>query len=381
VGSYHQMGHDSWNLIPAEQLRQFTGLILSPVNGDPEQTATRLNALEHRESLDVVLDPQFYIPRSVRGELSTWPYFDAACDTTDLGDFRWWTERCQQLVGIAERLGVTSVCSPAVLPRVYDAAYYDATVTCAEQLAEAAGGKRLSVLVTAVVSFRELAAEGAADRIATVLTRTRLSRVYLIFYDDLTAREQWTDTEALVGAMSLIRALQRADTSVLVGYCGLDMMLWKYCGAHSVATGKFFNLRRFGPERWQDVQADGRVVEYWTEESLVTWLRENDVVLLRRRAPQLLPIDRNPFSAEIVAALSATPRAPWRALSWRQYLWWFGDMEMRIAERPATAVESLRRADSNWGDIETAKILLFERTNDGSWIRPWLNAAAGLPPE
>ncbi len=162
MGAYHQMGHDSWNLIPTEHLDQFSGLILSPVNNDPEQTATRLAELGSRAQLDVVLDPQFYIPRSIRGQLATWTYFDAACETTDLGDSKWWAERCRHLVGIAEQLGVTSVCSPAVLPRSYDMAYYDATVTCAEQLAEAVGASRLSVLVTAVVSLRDLATEGAA---------------------------------------------------------------------------------------------------------------------------------------------------------------------------------------------------------------------------
>lgn len=378
MASYHQMGHDSWNLITAEQLDQFTGVILSPVNNDLDQTASRLEALDNRAALDVVLDPQFYIPQSGRGQLPAWPYFNAACDTADLSDSRWWEERCVQLAAVGERLGATSICSPAVLPRTYDAAYYDATVACADQLASAAQNPALSILVTAVVSFRDLATPGATDRIATVLTRTTLSRVYLIFYDDLTAREQWKDTEALIGAMSLIRSLEGAGTSVLVGYCGLDMMLWKYAGAGSVATGKFFNLRRFGPERWQDVQVDGRVVEYWTEESLATWLRENDVLLLERRLPALLSVDRNPFSREILAALRANPREPWRALSWRQYLWCFSDVERAISARPDVALEILRRADSNWAAIEAAHLLLFERTNDGSWIRPWLNAAAGL---
>jgi hypothetical protein len=351
---------------------------LSPVNSDPEQMAERLNAIENRDALDVVFDPQFYIPRSVQGQLPTWPYFDAGCDTTDLGNLDWWSERCQQLVDEAP-LAVTSICSPAQIPRTFDGAYYEATVACAEQLAKAAEARKLSVLLTAVVSFRELAAEGASNRIATMLTRTQLNRVYLIFFDDLTAREQWTDTEALLGAMKLIRTLERAGTTVLVGYCGLDMMLWKFSGATSVATGKFFNLRRFGPERWQDVQTEGRIVEYWTEESLVTWLRENDVLLLRRRAPELLNLDRNPFSAQIVDALTATPRNPWRALSWRQYLWWFADAERRIATNRAEALEILGRADANWAHVDRQRILMFDRTTNGDWLRPWLNASNELP--
>jgi hypothetical protein len=240
------------------------------------------------------------------------------------------------------------------------------------------GGRPISVLLTTVVSFRELAAPGASDRITSVLTRSPLERVYLIFYDDLTARQQWTDTEALVGSMMLIRSLEQAGTKVLVGYCGFDMMLWKYAGASDVATGKFFNLRRFGPERWDESESEGRVVEYWTEPGLITWLRENDVTLLLRRNPELITTDRNPFSQEILAALAANPRLPWRALSWRQYLWWFSNLEAELSQQSEVAVDMLRRTDANWAAVEASRLLLFDRTNDGSWIRPWLNAISGL---
>jgi hypothetical protein len=250
-------------------------------------------------------------------------------------------------VAVAEQLHVRSICSPAILPRVHDIQYYEWTINCADQLANAVGGRSISVLLTAVVSFRDLAAPGASDRITSVLTRSPLERVYLIFYDDLTARQQWTDTEALTGSMMLIRSLEQAGTEVLVGYSGFDMMLWKYAGANAVATGKFFNLRRFGPERWDETQSEGRVVEYWTEPGLITWLRENDVNLLRRRNPELITTDRNPFSPEILLALADNPRSPWRALSWRQYLWWFSNLEAELSQQPEVAVDMLRRADAN----------------------------------
>jgi hypothetical protein len=378
VTSYHQMGHDSWNLIPAENLELFGGLILSPVNDDVEQTTARLEGVTNRTALDVVLDPQFYVPRSARGQLPTWPYFDAGCDTEDLTNTEWWARRCRSLVAVAEQLHVRSICSPAILPRVHDIQYYEWTINCADQLANAVGGRSISVLLTAVVSFRDLAAPGASDRITSVLTRSPLERVYLIFYDDLTARQQWTDTEALTGSMMLIRSLEQAGTEVLVGYSGFDMMLWKYAGANAVATGKFFNLRRFGPERWDETQSEGRVVEYWTEPGLITWLRENDVNLLRRRNPELITTDRNPFSPEILLALADNPRSPWRALSWRQYLWWFSNLEAELSQQPEVAVDMLRRADANWAAVEASRLLLFDRTNDGSWIRPWLNAISGL---
>lgn len=378
MSSYHQMGHDSWNLVPAENLDLFSGLILSPVNDTVEETVGRLDGIGSRDSLDVILDPQFYVPRSVRGQLPHWPHFDSGCDTADLSNTDWWVQRCRALVAVGRQLNVNAICSPAFLPRAYEIPYYEWAVNFAEELASLAANAPMSVLLTAVVSFRDLAAPGASDRIASILTRSALERVYLILHDDLPARQQWTDAVALTGCMKLIRALKSAGTQVLVGYTGLDMMLWKIAGAADVATGKFFNLRRFGPERWADNENEGRVVEYWTEPSLITWLRENDVRLLQSRFQQLITIDRNPFSTEILDALGSSPPAAWRALSWRQYLWWFSTLESEFSLDPRTAVDMLRAADANWGQIESAGLLLFDRTNNGNWIRPWLNGTSGL---
>lgn len=376
MSSYHQMGHDSWNLVAADNLDLFSGVILSPVNNAPTEMQTRIEALANRAALDVVLDPQFYVPRSVRGQLPQWPYFNADCDTTDLTDSQWWAQRCRLLVEAAERLGVTSICSPAILPRVFDSNYYEWTIACGHQLQEATRRISASVLLTVVASMRELGTPGYADRLASQLTKTDIDRVYLVFSDDLSPREQWIDPSALSGALTLIRALESAGSKVLVGYSGLDVMLWKCAGATSVATGKYFNLRRFGPGRWEDNLTEGRVVEYWTEPSLITWLRENDVSLLLRRAPELISHEGNPFSQQILGQLGQSPRIAWLALSWKQYLWWFSRLEASITARPALVPEILGRADRNWGAIETGRIYLFDRTNTGAWIRAWLNALA-----
>ena len=59
MSSYHQMGHDSWNLVSEEALTSFGGLVLSPVNDSPEQVREKLASLgTRRDHLDIILDPQ-----------------------------------------------------------------------------------------------------------------------------------------------------------------------------------------------------------------------------------------------------------------------------------------------------------------------------------
>lgn len=377
MGAYHQMGHDSWNLVGEKPLHNYQGMILSPVNDTPEAMSQKLQQLgKRRENLDVILDPQFYEPRSARGHLTSWPYFSDDVDTVNLGDFNWWEKRGESLVSIALKIGADAICSPAILPRVYDDNYYSWTVECANRVHKHASQAGLGILLTSIVRLSELAKNGRPQTIATILTATDISRVYLVLSDDLAPRAQRTDIEGLAGAVRLIKLLEEAGTQVLVAFSGLDMLLWKAAGASDVASGKFFNLRRFVPGRFEeDSPEGGRVVPYWTDSGLITWLREDDVKLLDKSKL----IDReeaaaNPYSEKILNILDAGSGEPWVKYGWRQYLYWFQETEAAISGDVKIARTLLRNADSLWGGVSTSEVYLYDRQNTGDWIRPWLNA-------
>ena len=140
--SYHQMGHDSWNLVSEEALGKFRGLVLSPVNDSPEEVARRLPDLgTRRNHLEIILDPQFYKPKSDRGSLPEWAHVDSDFNTADLGNMTWWAERCRALVEQGERIGVSAIASPAAIPRAFDDAYYGWVVECAETLQTSLEGR------------------------------------------------------------------------------------------------------------------------------------------------------------------------------------------------------------------------------------------------
>ena len=193
--------------------------------------------------------------------------------------------------------------------------------------------------------------------------------------DDVTPRQQRVDAEALAGAVSLIRTLESAGARVLVAFSGLDMLLWKFAGATDVATGKFFNLRRFVPGRWEDPAEGGRVLPYWTDGEFITWFREEDVRLLLR----LGLIDRNrtsenPYSRDILATLDSRSGEAWVAKGWRQYMHWFAHREAQIGSGKTNVRKLLEHADQLWLSLEQRHVRLFERPNNEEWIRAWLNA-------
>jgi hypothetical protein len=377
MAAYHQMGHDSWNLVNEEALSSFAGLVLSPVNSTPDQVIEKLHDLgEARERLDIVLDPQLYKPRSDRGKLPDWSYVERDFDTVDLSNSAWWDERCRLLVAESQRVGADAIASPALIPRAFDAAYYESVINCADRLSAMLAGTATSTLITAIVRLADLAQPGAAERIASILTRSRVDRIYLVFHDDLTPRAQRTDAETLAGAMQLIRTLETAASRVLVAFSGLDMLLWKHAGATDVATGKFFNLRRFVPGRWEDPADGGRQLPYWTDDELITWLREDDVrLLLRRGILDPASAVSNPYSQQILEVLDRRSGEAWVRLGWRQYLYWFSQWEAAIRPNSTDVETVLLKADQRWQAIAAAKVYLFDpAVNNGEWVRAWLNA-------
>jgi len=373
--AYHQMGHDSRNLLTEPHLHIFKGAILSPVNSPEPEVADILDN-PPRDDFEFIFDPQLYFPNTDRGFLPQWSYFPSDVDTADQGSIEWWTSLVREIAACTSRLDPDAVCSPAIVPRAFNLEYYDLCRRVAQLLQDEVAAQETEVLQTLLVRLADLAAPATAPEIASLITSSEIRRVYLVLLTDGSPRRELTDVESLKGALRLIKFLQQSDIDVLVGFASSDLVLWKAAGAKSAATGKFFNLRRFTPSRWEPSPEGGGQVPYWLEESVMAFLRDSDVARLRL-ADHLSPASlRNPYSTDILAALDAAPPQPWLGLSWRQYMYWFADCEARIDTGQLDPASHLSSADSLWRDLDLNTILMEERANDGSWVRAWRRVIA-----
>lgn len=379
MAAYHQMGNDSWNLVADGNLGPFEGIVLSPVNDALEETRSRLQGLGlQRQLLEVIFDPQLYKPQSDRGQLMQWSHYPKDIDSADVSSRTWWDAIARASVEAAVAAGANAVCSPASLPKAAaDDEYYQFLVERADATHTASKAANLSDLMTCIVSTGELAKPDRALHVASILTRSKCRRAYVIFNDAMPPKAQYRDHGNVVGAMSFIGLLEAAGMDVLVACSGMDMALWKRAGASKVATGKFFNLRRFTPGRWEDPSPGGAAVPHWTEFGLFTWLRDLDTRLLRSEG--LLDTaapSSNPYSRAILAMIDGEGENPdkWLSLSWRQYLYEFSRKEAQYHGDPSLVEKELLEADQCWGKINEKELLLYERDNDGGWVRPWSNA-------
>lgn len=371
MSAFHQMGHDSSNLLGV--VAGFQGAILSPVNLG--ESAIIALTEQHREALDFVFDPQLYFPRrSDKGVLGTWSYFPQDFDTADMSSPAWWDATLTELVEAASRVGATAVCSPATLAgSTATNDYYETMRTNAERLAALTAKRDLVVLQTVPVRLADLATPDRVFEIASIVSNTRtVHGIYLILLAEGRPRDELRDVDELKGAMKLIRLLEDADIRVIVACSSSDVLLWKTAGASASATGKFANLRRFSEGRFNEQEDGGRLMAYWFEESLLAFVRESDIA--RLQALGLAQPGTNPWSAQILEQLQSSPGKPWVALGWRQYMHWFADVENRLSTGSATARDLIRAAERNWQLLEDRNVFLEEPRNDGSWLRPWLRA-------
>src|SRR6059036_831794 len=112
MGAYHQMGHDSLNIVLDPILTSYAGAILSPVNYSPDKVVEQCALFRQKlPDLEVVFDPQLYVPQSERGMLGSWPHKPSDLDTADLTSILWWTNVVDAVIDVSSGFEPDMICS------------------------------------------------------------------------------------------------------------------------------------------------------------------------------------------------------------------------------------------------------------------------------
>ncbi len=376
-----QMGHDTQNLVGERDLHGFAGLVLSPVNRDPTELAADIPEFRSRGGFEIALDPQLYVPRSDRGALPKHSYFPDDIDSSDLSSSHWWQTLVESIADYARNLAIDTIASPAVLPRTWDDGYFALSVDVGNRLQDQLPEEQMA-LQTVVIDLATLGHRDSVLRAASITSGTRCPGYYVVFVCPQEPRREIHDADGLAGAMYFVNLLEAAGKPVLVAYTSSDMLLYKAAGASHCGTGKFFNLRRFTESRFGEPSDGGGQLSYCFEHSLLAFLRESDIQLLRRvgRSDLLGHLSSsNEWAQEILDVLEAGEGEAWVRLGWRQYLSWFWRTENGLATEPLeTASKWLKASEERWLELEDADVLMSDPRNDGSWLRPWRQALSSF---
>lgn len=373
MSTYHQMGHDSESMLLEPELNRFAGAILSPVNYAPEKMVDQCKRIRGElRNFDIIFDPQLYEPQTSRGKLPKWPYLPKDLDTADQSSLRWWQNIVDQVILAADPFKPDAICSPASMPRAFDDSYYDTIVAVGNDLYDKLARTTPRPVLTALVGLTDLGRNERHLTVGSILSKFRGEEIYLVLSDDEPPRNERTDSGALEGAVRLIRLLSNAGFKVIVGFTSSEMILWKAAGAHSVASGKFFNLRRFTYGRWDDdASQGGRSVWYWFEPFLLAFMREADLRRFMKEFPISPSHQHNPYSQGMLAKLRDPEQERMLADSWRQFLYWFAQCEAEIGNDVSKVENMLAEATAVWQQVHDVKLPFEEVRNNGEWIRAW----------
>lgn len=377
--AYLQLGHDSENLVAEKDLDEFGGIILSPINRDPESLEKNVTSFKQKGKFDIVFDPQLYFPRSLRGNLNKQPYFPSDLETADITSISWWEEISSLLADYVEKLKINCVASPVVMPKSWNADYFALCAEVSSILLDKLIFTNITVFVTAMIPIGQLVDEKFRLKISSILSEPEIYGYYLVFVSDIEPRREFTDPEELYGAMSLIKDLENTGRPVLVSHCSSDMVLFKAAGATSCASGKYFNLRRFTKSRYEEPASGGGQLPYWFEHSLFAFLRNADILRLKKEGYDSLvgtEYSNNYWSNKILEKFETDPKSSWLAQGWRQYLSWFSKTEVKLSQNNAFELTKnwLKLAEDNWLKLEDDTVLFEEPRNNGKWIRAWRQA-------
>ncbi len=373
---YHQMGHHSKNLISNPDLSGYAGAILSPVNYSQDEVAAQVQ--EHKSNtFSMVFDCQLYYPKADCGKLPLWSYFPDDVETADLSSSVWWNGLINDVCDSVASIQPSAVASPATVAGHFNDDYYSLILDVAHEMQSLLSGEEIEVIPTLLVRIDDLGNPDRAMEIASIVTGASFNRVYLVLVTSVDPRRELRDPDHLIGAMQLIRCLEENGIRLLVGFTSTDIALWKFAGAADCATGKFFNLRRFTSSRFDPPSGGGGQIAYWTEENLLSYVRESDLIRLRNANLLSSESSSSISGANILAKLDEGQGAPWLSDSWSQYMAWFSSLERRISEGVLSVPQLLADADGFWSQVDALGIFMEERQNDGNWIRAWRRCVTG----
>lgn len=373
MSAYHQLGHHSINLVYEPGLAAYKGAILSPINYSPTETKDNCAKIRKKcEGMDIIFDPQLYVPMQARGLLPSWDYMPDDVDTEDLTTETAWLGIIDEILTAVEGFAPDGICSPAPHPRAVSDDYYNLLATLGNDLNAKLKGSKSRAFLTALVDLRDLGLSKRYLQVASLLSKFQGTDIYLVLSDDTPPRQERAHSGELEAAARLIRLLRNAGYQVLVSTTSSEMLLWKAAGAHHVATGKFFNLRRFTRGRFDaDEDSGGRSIWYWFEPSLLAFLREADLVRYKALFELSPSHAENPYSNVILQKREAEEKAPVLADSWRQFMWWFAHSEAALDQKSDEVMDMLDDAEEQWSAVMERRLRFEDRHNNGEWVRAW----------
>ncbi len=228
-------------------------VILSPRDLDGAQLQRLADDIRGLQNGRVLLDPQFYLPRSDHHRLTAHGYWPEAYDTNAFFGGDGLEKMMNALWSLNQALGTHAFVLPGLMATTID----DAWLATLRAPAAAASGMRVEVPVYATVALGSDVVRNM-DSIQDVLEEFEeldVDGVYVLA-EHPNGEYLVEDPIWLSNVLELCAGLRLVGKRVLAGYVNHELLCLGAASVDAVAAGTWMNVRMFSPDRFQATQEE-----------------------------------------------------------------------------------------------------------------------------
>ena len=379
----HQCAHNTvWNIDSFMSDNVGDGLIISPSNLHID----KVNDLPHAIKKVSFFDPQYYLPKSEKKKLNSYPYFP----NTYFGDEDYSTqllcEHCYESADKCVKYQITNSFKYIVIPAIYNEETSEKTYNDHDSLIivpflDAIKKYKSSkpILLTAVINNNQLIDEKKNIQLLNFLTSyPEITGIYLIpNIKRAINQKRISDINILNSLLKSIDILKMADLEVHIGYTDIEGFLLSIANPDSISIGAYENSRRFGIDKFMQkedrpTQPNARLYS----NVLLQWIDTNYIDSLKT----MYDSSDELFEKNKYLDLMLRTSYNWHFTKKEPYMHYFISFTNQISSLPDTfhkrynyLYNALDKAKQYFQEIDETGIV-FDTASNGEHIEKWMTS-------
>jgi hypothetical protein len=243
-------------------------VVLSPRDLTDEQLGRLAQTIRDLPGGDVLLDPQFYLPRADHERLRSHEYWPESYSTGTFWQGPALTELLTRLTDRNRTIGSTAFILPGVLADTINDDWFEIHRSIFEEA---------TALNTGFPLYMTLALSSDAtrsqDQVVSLLERSESwepAGYYLVF-EHPGGNYLVNDPNWLANVLDLTAGLRLRGARVVIGYCNHQMLVAACTKANAICSGTWMNVRSFPPDKFRatyDDEIRQRTTWYYAPQSL-----------------------------------------------------------------------------------------------------------------
>jgi len=262
--------------------------ILSPRDLKPQQMHRLSSELRDRGGT-VIMDPQFYLPRSDHFRLTSYDYWPKDYDTVGFdGDAR--RTMIQQLAELNRQMGTQWLILPGERAATVSDLWLDSQHAF---LQEGRGISHVPIMATVCLSADAIRSAEQVNLVVEAASQD-LAPAYFVAAEPPGHSYLVDDPQWLANLLDLIAGLRLLGSKVVVGHSNHQLLVLAATGANAIASGTWQNVRSFTPNRYQNPREDDqrrRATWYYCPQALTEFTLPFLDIAVRRGLGTLLSPD------------------------------------------------------------------------------------------